>query len=230
MSEQFGVSRKTVVNAYSELKTMGIIKSIPRKGFRVAATKNIVKHRIFLFFDELSEYKKVLYSGLLEGIGRRANVDVFFHHFNAAVFEKTITENIGNYTAYVVMPFLHRNCSRVLKSIPEGKLYILDSGLLQYGNTYPCVGQNFGKDIFDVLSSAIDLLRKYNKMILVHPDEFEPDQVEGFHLFSKQNQFQDKRIYTTNDTIPQKGECYFVIMDEDLVNLVTAAKKKPVWR
>lgn len=223
--EQFDISRKTAVAAYSDLKQMGIIKSSPRKGYRVTAVKNLVKQRIFLLFDELSEYKKVLYNGFLDGIGRQANTDVFFHHFNPAVFEKTITENIGNYTAYVVMPFLHRNCSKVLKSIPEGKLYILDSGLLQYGETYPSVGQNFGKNIFDILTSAKDLLGKYNKFILVDPDDLEPDQIEGFHLFCNQNRFQDKRVYTTNGITPEKGECYYVIMDGDLVNLVNAARQ-----
>jgi DNA-binding transcriptional regulator YhcF (GntR family) len=222
--EQFGVSRMTVVNAYRELKTMGIIKSIPRKEFRVAASKNIVKHRILLFLDELNGFKEVLYNSFKEGIGKHGTVDVFFHHFNADVFETIIRGNIGNYTSYVVMPIPQKNCGPVLKTIPEGKLYILDVGLFPYGKKYPSVCQNFEKDIFTALTSAQDLLTKYNKLVLVYLDviQMEKGIINGFDIFCKKHGFESEKIHSTENRKPVKGECYVVIYDKLLVPIVNA--------
>jgi DNA-binding transcriptional regulator YhcF (GntR family) len=220
LSEQFGVSYLTAVNAYRELMARGIIKSNPRKGYRVSVSKDIVDHRIFLLLDELNGYKKVLYESFKDGIGKHGTVDVFFHHFNTSVFENIITQNLANYTAFAVMPTLQRNCSSVLKTIPEGKLYILDYGLDHYGEKYPCVCQNFGKDIYEALSEGIDLLSRYNKLILVHLGGSEPDMIKGFHRFCAEKNIQNERLYNTLDREPVKGECYVVILDDDLVNIV----------
>lgn len=225
LKEHFGVARNSIVSAYSELKAMGIIKSIPRKGFCVVTSKNIVKHRIFLFLDALNGYKSVLYESFKEGIGRRGTVDVFFHHFNTAVFENLITQNLGSYTSFVIMPTTLKNCGKVLKTIPEGKLYILDLGRIPYGKKYPSVCQNFGKNYTDCLNQAKDLLAKYNKIILVHPNEMEPDIFEAFFRFGKEQNIPCERIRYTDKCNPVKGECYIAILDEDLANVIKASTK-----
>lgn len=225
LAKQFGVSYVTAVNACRELMARGVIKSNPRKGYWVAASKNIVEHRIFLFLDELNGYKKVLYESFKEGIGKHGTVDVFFHHFNPKVFENLISQNLVNYTAYVVMPTLQRNCSSVLQTIPDGKLYILDYGHDSFGKKYPSVCQNFGKDIYETLSEGMGLLTKYSKLVLVHPGGSEPDMIDGFNRFCEEHNIQNERHYNTTDIKPVQGECYIVILDDDLVNVVSAAQE-----
>lgn len=221
---QFGLSRTTIIAAYRELKAMGVIKSIPRKGYRVVNAKNIVKHRIFLFLDELNGYKKVLYESFKAGIGRQGTVDVYFHHFNATVFENIIAQNLDNYTSFVVRPTHRRNCAAVLKTIPEGKLFILDGGLVPFGKKYPSVCQNFGRTITESLFSVLDLLVKYNKLVLVHPDlKMEPDLIEAFLDFCKEHRYPNKIFQNASKCKPVKGECYVVVLDDDLVSVIGAA-------
>ena len=55
------LSQETVIKAYNELKGTGIIKSELRKGYFVASDKIDFKINVLLLFDELSEYKKILY-------------------------------------------------------------------------------------------------------------------------------------------------------------------------
>jgi hypothetical protein len=227
LSEQFGVSRETAISAYRELKSMGLVKSNPGRGFYVASSKNTTKNHIFLFLDELTGFKEVLYSGFKDGIGQLGTVDVFFHHYNAGVYENIIRENVGNYNSYVIMPTTQKSCAPVLKAIPEGKLYIFDSGLFPYGKKYPSVCQNFEKDTIATLTSGLDLLGKYNKLILVYPDLVITQYgiIEGFKYFCGEHHFQNERIDTTVDLKPVKGECYIVIFDYDLVNVVSAARE-----
>jgi DNA-binding transcriptional regulator YhcF (GntR family) len=225
--EQFKVSRETAIAAYRELKSLGVIKSNPRKGYFVTSDKGITKHNIFLFLDEMNGFKEVLYNGFKEGIGSLGTVDVYFHHFNAGVYEKIIKENLGNHTSYIIMPIPQKKCASLLKEIPESKLYILDIGLNPYGKKYPSVCQNFEKDIISTLTSSKDLLKKYNKLILVYPDLVQTQQgtINGFNYFCKEHQFKNERIFTAQNCKPNKGECYIVVFDNDLVYLVNSANE-----
>jgi DNA-binding transcriptional regulator YhcF (GntR family) len=227
LSQQFGVSRITAIGAYRQLKAMGLIRSNQRKGFYVVSTKNTSRHHIFLFLDELSGFKNVLYKSIKEGVGRKGTVDVFFHHFNASVFETIIRENIGNYTSYIIMPIPQKNCGPALQTIPESKLYILDVGLHPYGKKYPCVCQNFEKDIIVTLTSGLDLLGKYNKLILVYPDviPYEKAIVKGFNHFCRENSFESEKIRSAENCKPVKGECYIIIYDDELVSLVNSIRE-----
>lgn len=225
LKDRFGVSRMTVVKAYDELKSKGVIRSIPYKGFAVVTSKNIVKHRILLFLDALNGYKQVLYESFKEGIGRQGTVDVFFHHFNVTVFENIIAQNLWNYTSFVVLPTMKGNCSQVLKSVPEGKLYLLDYGLHPYGKKYPCVCQNFGEYVVDKLTMLLDRLVKYNRFYFVHPQGSEPDFIRGFFRFCKTHHLYGEWLCNANDCRPLKGECYIINHDEDLLSVLDAAKE-----
>jgi DNA-binding transcriptional regulator YhcF (GntR family) len=224
LSKQFGVSRVTAVCAYQELRSVGIIMSIPGVGFRVARDANLVQNRIFLFLNDLSSFKDDLYNSLKEGIGESGTVDVYFHHFNPKVYQQIIHENLGQYTAYVVMPMIDEKCDKALESIPGGKLYILDIGLFPYGKKYPSVCQNFENDLYKMLTSASDLLMKYNKFILVHPvtDRLKPI-FEGLSKFCRERNFKPENILNAIDRKVTKGECYVIMPDKDLDRILNAA-------
>jgi DNA-binding transcriptional regulator YhcF (GntR family) len=219
LSEQFGVSYKSAVNAYRDLKSRGIIKSSPRKGFYVSSLNIDTKHRIFLFLNEFNSFKDVLYNSIREGIGKKGTVDVYFHNFNPKVYQQIIRENLGLYTAYVIMPMHEKNCDKALESIPEGKLYILDIGLFPYGKKYPSVCQNFENDLYSTLVSARDLLAKYNKIILVIPHFpfFKVEYyIDGLNRFCHEHNFESEHILNAVDRRVAKGECYVIMLDIDL--------------
>jgi hypothetical protein len=92
------------LQAYEELKKRGIIYAIPGKGYYIKSVEVSIKQRIFLLFDELNIFKEDFYNSFLENIGTNVLVDVFFHHFNAPVFQKLINDSNGNYTKYMIVP------------------------------------------------------------------------------------------------------------------------------
>src|SRR5687767_2014026 len=59
LSDEYGISRNTVITAYMELKAKGVISSSPGKGFYVSNTNLQYAHKIFVLFDELSAYKEI---------------------------------------------------------------------------------------------------------------------------------------------------------------------------
>ena len=82
ISKEFGVANETVVKAYKKLKARGILTSIPAKGFYVSKTNFSEDHSIFVLFDSLNPYREVLYYSMLKEFGKKASLDIFFHHRN----------------------------------------------------------------------------------------------------------------------------------------------------
>jgi DNA-binding transcriptional regulator YhcF (GntR family) len=224
--KEFSISRETVITAYKELCSIGLVSSSQRKGYYISASKSKLKHKVFLFLDEFNSFKEVLYNGLTEGFLGKGNIEVYFHHFNFKIFETIINENIGKFTSYVIMPIPHRDTQKLFKSIPEGKLFILDVGLEPFGKIYPSVCQNFEKDILSALNSASDLLVKYNKQVLVYPEVIQKQEatIKGFLSFCKERNIQNEVIENAVERTLTKGEAYIVIQDSDLVHLIHHAK------
>ena len=82
IKNQHALSRDTVLYAFNELKTRGIIQSIVGKGYYVMSEDIDVSQKIFLLFDELNSFKEDLYNSFVFSLGDTVQVDIFFHHFN----------------------------------------------------------------------------------------------------------------------------------------------------
>jgi len=224
----YNLARETVVKAFKILQEQGIINPIQGKGYYVSSVEFSVKNRIFLFFDTFSAYKEVIYNALKDNTGADAFIDIYFHHYNFKVFEKTIKESMGNYHSYVIIPMEHERLDEVLGIIPSDKLYLLDINPNDSGKSYSGVFQNFEEDIFQALSSVVDLCRKYSKLILVFRNQVtDPPTgiVTGYNRFCKINHFDMQVIRTSlSKRKLHKGEAYIVIDDEDLVYVVEHAR------
>ncbi len=226
LCQQFSVSRETALAAYKELKSTGIIAASPGKGYYIATDELPPSHKIFLLFDELNAFKEVLYNAFKESLGDHGKVEIFFHHYNSKVFETLILENLGQYTSYVIMPIPDERLVPLLKHIPEDKLYLMDVGKELFGDQYPSVYQNFEKDIEEGLVAGLDLIRKYEKLILVFPDDITNPRgtITGFESFCRTNRICYEVIFTLADRKIQPGESYLVIYDKDLVYIVKEAR------
>ena len=64
----YGLSRGTVFTAYNELKSSGIIKPIPGKGYFVSSVKTGIQHNIFLLFTTFVPYKEILFNVLVNSL------------------------------------------------------------------------------------------------------------------------------------------------------------------
>jgi len=223
---EFGLSRDTVLMAFNELKSKGVISSISGKGYYVERTENFIEQRIFVLFDELNAFKEDLYSSFINNLDAKVNVNIFFHHFNYKVFKDLIEESVGKYTSYVIMPATFDYASEVVSIIPEEKVYILDR-LKPDLAKYPVIYQDFESDVFEKMVEGHDLLSKYSKLIMVFPGGKEPiERTYGFARFCKERNIPFQIIKSTENLKIRKGEAYFVVSDRNLVRVINMAKNE----
>lgn len=223
---EFSISRDTVLQAYDELKKRGIIYAILGKGYYVKSTHVAIQQKIFLLFDELNIFKEDLYNSILEYIGKDAQVDIFFHHFNIHVFEKLISDSNGVYTKYIIMPTSLKNAPLFIKTLPVNDVFILDQTNEDL-KMYPAVYQNFTQNIYDGLCLGIKQLKKYKKLIMIFPGFREPIGMKiGFENFCNEFQFDYEVITEFKNRVIQLGEVYIIPNDRDLVRVIEKSKKQ----
>lgn len=217
------IARDTVVIAYNELKSRGIISPRHGKGFYVASTSVHNKLKIFLLFDVMNGYKEVLYRSFVKNLGKDFQVDIFFHYYNLKVFSQLIKDNADRYGYYVIMPHFNEDVSGLIKKIPADKLLIIDKDLINHNENYAAVYQEFYKDIYSSLEKALKLLKKYKHFKFISNNNFQfiPAGMEkGFIKFCK-----DKGLdYSVNSNVrssrPSHGDAYLVVSDQDLIELL----------
>jgi DNA-binding transcriptional regulator YhcF (GntR family) len=223
---EFDLSRDTVMVAFNELKAKGIINSIPGKGYYINSTEINLDQKIFVLFDELNAFKEDLYTSFLNRLDAKSSVDIYFHHFNYQVFKSLILESAGKYTSYVIMPATFDYTSDIIGKLPKDKVYILDRKKDDLAD-YPVVYQDFEKDVYDALNDGIDLLEKYDKLIMIFPGGKEPEgRMVGFQRFCDEKGFQSEIIRNVLNKEMKRGEAYFVPSDRSLVSLVKMAAEK----
>jgi len=225
LSSDFGLSRDTVMLAFNELKSMGIVKSQPGKGYYITSTDVQFEENIFVLFDEFNSFKEDLYNSFVKSFKGKVNVDIYFHNNNLKILKKLILENAGNYTSYVIMPSMFENIGHLLSKLPSGKVYILDRFKPEFKN-YPVVYQDFEQDFYDALVEGILLLKNYRKLVFVNPEGKEYEQrATGFSRFCEENNFKFEIIKSLTGVRPEKRDAYFVALDRDLVEIVKIAKE-----
>jgi DNA-binding transcriptional regulator YhcF (GntR family) len=223
----FNISRDTVVIAYNELKSRGIISPKHGKGFYVASTTIKSKLKIFLLFDVMNGYKEVLYRSFLDGLGSDYQVDIFFHYYNLKVFDQLISDNINKYGFYVVMPHFNEDVSEHVKQIPPEKLLIIDKDLISGQGNYAAVFQNFEKDVYCALNEALPLLKKYSSLKFISNNNFQfiPYGMEkGFRIFCIENKINHQIHKNIKSAAPEKGDAFLAVSDQDLIELLKISK------
>lgn len=222
----FNLSRDTVLMAYNELKARGIIQSVPGKGYYVDTTRVEHDQKILLLFDEFNAFKEDLYNAFIKELEGRATVDIFFHHFNPEVFASLVLERKERYTSYVIMPANLPNLLEVLGQLPEERVYMLDRNPDYLNNRFPCIYQDFHQDMYDGLLDGLDLLKKYDRLVLLFPGGKEPEGfLTGFKDFCKRHNF-SYEINSSFHPPALKGSVYIIPNDRDLVNLVRDISRK----
>lgn len=223
---ELNVSRDTVLIAYNELKKRGIVYSILGKGYYIKSSEVNFEKRFFLLFDELNSFKEDLYTSLLKELGDKAEVDIYFHHFNRKMFKKLVNDSKGNYSKYIIMPTKFKDARIDISRLPPEDVYILDQTHASLA-AYPGVFQNFSKDMFQALVKGLDKLKSYKHLKLIFPGAKEPEgMVMGFKQFAEtyrfpysiQTDFLEEEI--TRHTV------YLVPNDRHLVSIIEQSKRQ----
>src|ERR1700742_1057360 len=226
ISAEFSLARGSVFTAYNELRSSGIIDSIPGKGYFVLSTETRQKKKIFLLFSTFTPYKETLYNALLKHLPETCSLDIYFHHHSIRMFETLIREQSAYYNTYVIMPEVNDNTSAILSKLDHKHTFLLDVGIKEYREEYPGVYQNFEKDIYSILLDSEKLVRKYKRLILLFPEGLRTrDIIAGFQKFSKRKIIPTEVRNSIKGEEIQKGDAFIVIDDNNLVDIIQSARQ-----
>ena len=96
LSFELDISRDTAEKAYRHLKKMGIVGSVPGKGYFIAKIDFIQRFKIFLLFNKLSVHKKLIYDAIISVLGEKASIDFYIYNNDFALFKKLLTYVLGS--------------------------------------------------------------------------------------------------------------------------------------
>lgn len=225
LSYELDISRDTAEKAYRQLKQLGVVGSVPGKGYFISKTDVKQSIRVFLIFNKLSTHKKLIYDSFVKTLGEQAAIDFYIYNNDFSLFKKLLQNRREGYTHYVVIPhFLEGgdNAAEVINEIKEGHLILLDKLIPGVKGEYGAVYENFEKDIFNALKEALPNLSNYHTLKLVFPSyTYFPNEIlKGFENFCMEYAFQHKVVHKIKDETIAEGDVYINLMEDDLLILL----------
>lgn len=225
LSFEFDISRDTAEKGYKYLKKLGILGSVPGKGYFVATINLKQPLKIFLLFNKLSPHKKIIYDALVTKLGNRASIDFYIYNNDFDFFKRLIQNASKDYSHYVIIPHFMDggdHAYEVINQIPKDKLILLDKLVSGIAGAYGAVYEHFEKDIYEALEQAVSRLSKYHTLKMIVPNHtYHPVEIrKGFQRFCQQYAFNYKVVHNIAIEPIREGEVYINLMEDDLVILL----------
>ena len=225
LSYALEISRDTAEKGYRYLKKLGVLGSVPGKGYYIVNSDFRQTLKIVLLFNKLSFHKKIIYDAFIKAIGDHVAVDFYIYNNDFSLFKKLLNTKREDYSHFVIIPhFLEggENAHEIINTIPKEKLVILDKKLLGIDGEYAAVYENFEKDIYEALEEAKEQLSKYHTIKIIFPEKsyFPKEIVRGFYRFCQQYAFSHKVVSSIADEPISTGEVYINLMEDDLATLI----------
>jgi DNA-binding transcriptional regulator YhcF (GntR family) len=225
LSYELEISRDTAEKGYKYLKKMGVLGSVPGKGYFIQNTDFHQTLKIFLLFNKLSAHKKILYDALIASLGEYAVVDFYIYNNDFGLFKKLLSDLKEDYSHYVIIPHFLEGGERapdIINSLPKDKLLVLDKKIPGITGEFAAVYQNFGQDIYSALEKAREQLGKYHTIKIIFPSHtYQPVEIlQGCSRFCQEYAFSYKVVHSIADEPIGEGEVYINLMEEDLVVLI----------
>lgn len=225
LSYEFEFSRDTAEKGYKYLKRIGVLGSVPGKGYFIKNTTITQSLKVFLLFNKLSAHKQIIYDALVKALNDVAFIDFYIYNNDFALFKKLLTTRRQDYTHFVIIPhFIEggENAFEIINTIDKDKLILLDKLVPGVTGEFAAVFENFELDIYHALEQALPQLEKYQTIKLVFPSHsyYPREIVKGFERFCDQYAFSRQVIDTVVSGPIHKGEVYITLMENDLVTLI----------
>ena len=230
LSYELDISRDTVEKAYKRLKKIGVIGSVPGKGYFINKKEFKQPLKIFLLFNKLSTHKKIMYDAFAAALGEKAAIDFYIYNNDFLLFKKLLTNKKDAYDYYVIIPhFLEGGDTayEFINTIPKEKLVLLDKLLANVDGDYAAVYENFEKDIYHALEKALPQLSKYHTLKIIFPSNtYHPVEIiKGFEKFCDQYAFDHVIVSNIAQEKIADGIVYISLMEDDLVLLIKKIKE-----
>ena len=225
LSIELDLARDTVERGYKHLKNMGILDSVPRRGYFIQNTEFHRPLKIFLLFNKLSQHKKNIYDAFFTTLGNKALIDFYIYNNDFLLFKSLLLNRRDDYTHYVIIPHFMEGGEKaheIINTLPKDKLLLLDKLLPKVTGEYAAAYENFENDIYGALTEAADRLSRYHTLkIIFHENSYYPPEiVKGFKNFCQDFAFPYKVISDISSEPIQEGEAYINVMEDDLILLV----------
>lgn len=225
LSYELEISRDTAERAYRHLKNLGIIGSVPGKGYFVTKTEVKQSIRIFLLFNKLSTHKKIIYDAFVAALGENAAVDFYIYNNDFALFKKLLNNRKGDYTHYVIIPHFmdgEESCVEIINTLPKERLVLMDKLVPGVTGAYAAVYENFEKDIYGALQEALEKLSGYQTIKIIFPEyTYHPREIiKGFTRFCAQYAFNYAVVNDMEKEQITGSTVYISLMENDLVLLI----------
>ncbi|WP_317042748.1 GntR family transcriptional regulator [Pedobacter caeni] len=226
ISCRLDMARDTVDKGYRYLKSIGVLISVPGKGFYVSDIKPKGRLKVLLLFNKLSTHKKIIYDAFIAALGTDAYVDFYIYNNSFTLFKKFITEKKSeNYSHFVIIPHFidgHEFTQDIINTLPKDKLIMMDKLVPHVTGNYGAVYEDFELDIFNALKKALNELSKYQKLKIVFPKKsyFPTEILEGFLSFAQEYAFSHKVVNDILEEPIDHGDVFIVLMEDDLVLLL----------
>jgi len=222
---KLGFARKTIVRAYEDLKSKGLVESKQFKGYYISNTNTRIKLKVALLLFAFHSFQEDFYNTFRKELGKKYHIDVFFHHNNLDVLKNIISTITGKYGMYVIAPIPTLEMPVILKNIPSDKLLIIDR-FIQMSSDYSYISQEFEYSTYKRLEELLPAINKYNKMTLFYRDDADyPIGIKNaFEKFIK--------VYSIKGTIEKKykqgsvksNTLYFFVSDTHLWQVLRDCK------
>src|SRR6185436_4343558 len=86
LSFEYDISRDTAEKGYKYLKKIGILGSVPGKGYFVKTTEVNQPLKIFLLFNKLSNHKQIIYNTFVKNLEGIASIDFYIYNNDFLLF------------------------------------------------------------------------------------------------------------------------------------------------
>src|SRR5476651_990495 len=226
LNYNFEISRDTAEKAYKYLKSIGLLGSVPGKGYYIKNAEAEQLYKVFLMFNKLSSHKKILYDAIVNGLGHQAAIDYYIYNNDFAFFKKLLQNKNNDYTHYVIVPHFvdggGDKAYEIINTLPKDKLILLDKLVPGVSGEFAAVYENFEMDISHALEEALPQLSKYNTIKIIFPEHsyFPNEILKGFLSFCIQYAFNYKIVHDIAHEPINKGEAYINLQEEDLVIVI----------
>lgn len=225
LSFEFEISRDTAEKGYKYLKKIGIIGSVPGKGYYIKSNNVERKVKVFLLFNKLSAHKKIIYDSFVSTLGEAGAIDFYIYNNNLSLFKKLLFTSKEDYNYFVIIPHFMEgaeHAGKIINAIPKEKLILLDKLVPGVTGTYGAIYENFEKDIYNALEEALPQLSKYHTINIIVPEyTYYPIEITtGFSNFCQEYAFSYKIVRNISKEPIRKGEVYINLMEDDLVTLI----------
>lgn len=230
VSSDLNIAKDTVQRAYRKLREKGIIEPVASKGFYIKTSYVQAPLRILLVFNKMTAYKKTIFNAFANTLSTKAVLDLQVHYYDEAMFERIIDSSFGQYHYYVVMPFFFEygeRLQRIFRKIPGDKLLLLNRKL-DFLPGVRSVYEDFENDIYEILKMHSQDILKYNRFILVFPDDpMSNEEIKsGYLKFCNEMGIEGIIMTGSQDIQVSAGDLLILIDDDDLVEIIKSSRQQ----